>query len=174
MRMIAGCNVAGRRVARAVAERPVEGGALRIAVGSDHRGYPLKERIARYLRSGGHEVIDLGCDGTDSADYPDYAFAVAEKVAAGEADRGILVCGSGIGMSIAANKVKGIRAALCHSIDDARMTRMHNDSNVLSLSAKGIEDPRIEELVHVWLETPFEGGRHLRRIDKISEYEGSS
>jgi ribose 5-phosphate isomerase B len=149
-------------------------GSLKIAVGSDHRGYPLKDRITRQLRAGGHEVVDLGCDGTDSADYPDYAFAVAEKVAAGEADRGILVCGSGIGMSIAANKVKGIRAALCHSIDDARMTRKHNDSNVLSLSAKSMEDPRIEELVRVWLETPFEGGRHIRRIDKIIEYENRS
>ncbi len=144
---------------------------MKIAVGSDHRGYPLKERLARRLRAEGHEVRDLGCDGTGAADYPDYAFPVAEMVAGGEADRGILVCGSGIGMSIAANKVKGARAALCRTIDDARMTRKHNDSNVLTLSEKSMDDPDIEELVRVWLETPFEGDRHLRRLDKISEYE---
>ncbi len=144
---------------------------MKIAVGSDHRGYPLKERLARVLRAEGHEVSDLGCDGSGAADYPDYAFPVAEMVAGGEADRGILVCGSGIGMSIAANKVKGARAALCRTVDDARMTRKHNDSNVLALSEKSMDDPDIEELVRVWLETPFEGDRHLRRLNKIREYE---
>jgi ribose 5-phosphate isomerase B len=144
---------------------------VKIAVGSDHRGYPLKERIARRLHGQGHEVKDLGCAGTGAADYPDYAFPVAEMVARGDVERGILVCGSGIGMSIAANKVKGVRAALCHTIDDARMTRKHNDSNVLTLSEKSMDDPDIEELVRVWLETPFEGDRHERRVKKISEYE---
>lgn len=144
---------------------------MKIAVGSDHRGYPLKERLARKLRAEGHEIHDLGCDGTGAADYPDYAIPVAEMVAKGDADRGILVCGSGIGMSIAANKVRGARAALCRTIDDARMTRRHNDSNVLTLSEKSMDDPDVEELVKVWLETPFDGGRHARRVDKINEYD---
>jgi ribose 5-phosphate isomerase B len=144
---------------------------VKIAVGSDHRGCPLKTRIALKLREEGHEIHDLGCEGTDSVDYPDYAIPVSEMVARGEAQRGILVCASGIGMSIAANKVKGVRAALCHTVDDARMTRMHNDSNVLTLSEKSMDDPDIDELVSVWLETPFEGGRHARRVDKISDYE---
>ncbi len=144
---------------------------MKIAVGSDHRGCPLKARIALKLREEGHEIHDLGCEGTDPVDYPDYAIPVSEMVARGEAERGILVCGSGIGMSIAANKVKGVRAALCRTVDDARMTRMHNDSNVLALSEKSMEDPDVDELVHVWLETPFEGGRHARRVDKISDYE---
>ena len=144
---------------------------MKVAVGSDHRGYPLKDRIARKLREAGYEVEDLGSEGTDSVDYPDYAIPVAEMVAAGKADRGILVCGSGIGMSIAANKVNGVRAALCRTVEDARMTRRHNDSNVLTLSEKSMDDPEIEELVRVWLETAFEGDRHARRVEKITEYE---
>ena len=144
---------------------------MKVAVGSDHRGYPLKDRIARKLREAGYEVEDLGCEGTDSVDYPDYAIPVAEMVAAGKADRGILVCGSGIGMSIAANKVNGVRAALCRTVEDARMTRRHNDSNVLTLSEKSMDDPETEELVRVWLETAFEGDRHARRVEKITEYE---
>jgi ribose 5-phosphate isomerase B len=144
---------------------------MKVAVGSDHRGYPLKDRIARKLRDEGYEVEDLGSEGTDPVDYPDYAIPVAEKVASGKADRGILICGSGIGMSIAANKVKGVRAALCRTVDDARMTRRHNDSNVLTLSEKSMDDPDIEELVLVWLETPFDGDRHTRRIEKITKYE---
>jgi ribose 5-phosphate isomerase B len=147
---------------------------LKIAVGSDHRGYPLKSRITTQLRAEGHEILDLGCHGSDTADYPDFAFPVAEKVAGGEVERGILICGSGIGMSIAANKVKDVRAALCRTIDDARATREHNDSNVLCLSERIMEDPALDELIRVWLETPFEGGRHQRRIDKISEYEHRS
>lgn len=144
---------------------------MKIAVGSDHRGYPLKSRIALKLREEGHEVEDLGSEGTNSVDYPDYAIPVAEMVAAGQADRGILVCGSGIGMSIAANKVKGVRAAFCRTVEEALMTRKHNDSNVLTLSEKSMDDPDIEELVRVWLETAFEGDRHARRIEKITEYE---
>lgn len=145
--------------------------ALKVAIGSDHRGVRLKERIKRFLLSSGHEVDDVGTDSTESVDYPDFAFPVAEKVARGEVDRGILICGSGIGMSIAANKVRGVRASLCRTVDDAVMTRRHNDSNVLALSEKSMDDPEIEELVGRWLETPFEGGRHKRRIDKIAEYE---
>ena len=144
---------------------------MKIAVGSDHRGYALKKRIITLLDALGHESFDLGTGSGESADYPDFAFPVAEMVASGDAERGILVCGSGIGMSIAANKVKGVRAALCRTIDDARMTRKHNDSNVLTLSEKRMEDPDIDELVRVWLETAFEGDRHARRVDKISEYE---
>ena len=144
---------------------------MRIAIGSDHRGFQLKERIGAMLKKAGHEIFDAGCAGTESVDYPDYAFPVAERVSSGQADRGILVCGSGIGMSIAANKVPEVRAALCRTVEDARMTREHNDSNVLALSESSTEDPDLERLVMVWLETAFEGDRHQRRIDKIHAYE---
>jgi ribose 5-phosphate isomerase B len=146
---------------------------VRIAIGADHRGYPLKERLKKTLEARGHEVIDEGCASTESVDYPDFAFPVGERVAGGGAERGILVCASGIGMSIAANKVRGVRAALCRTVDDARMTREHNDSNVLTLSERGIDDPDLDRLVAVWLETPFAGERHKRRIDKILAYERS-
>ncbi|MCD6380306.1 ribose 5-phosphate isomerase B [bacterium] len=146
---------------------------MKVAVGSDHRGFPLKEKIANFLEREGYNVLDLGTDGTDSVDYPDFAIPVALKVAGGEVDRGILVCGSGIGMSIAANKVVGVRASLCKTVQDARMTRLHNNSNVLALSEQSGDDPAIEDLVKVWLETSFEGGRHLRRINKIHKYESS-
>lgn len=144
---------------------------MKVAIGSDHRGYPLKTRIIRLLEELGHDVSDLGTDGTASADYPDFAFPVADSVASGDTDRGILICGSGIGMSIAANKVRGVRAALCRTVEDARMTRKHNDSNVLALSEKSNDYPDLEELVRVWLETPFEGGRHARRLEKIIRFE---
>jgi ribose 5-phosphate isomerase B len=144
---------------------------VKIAVGCDHRGFALKAHLVSSLAKAGHEIVDLGCTGVEPVDYPDFAFAVGEMVASGGAERGILVCGTGIGMSIAANKVRGIRAALCCSVDDARMTRRHNDSNVLALSERALDDPRIDELVAVWLATPFEGGRHERRIGKIREYE---
>ena len=145
--------------------------SMKVAVGSDHRGFPLKERIAEFLEREGYGILDLGTDGTDSVDYPDFAIPVALKVAAEEVDRGILICGSGIGMSIAANKVAGVRAALCRTVQDARMTRLHNDSNVLALSEESGNDPAIEDLVKIWLETSFEGGRHLKRINKIHKYE---
>ncbi|MCX5753605.1 MAG: ribose 5-phosphate isomerase B [Candidatus Krumholzibacteria bacterium] len=144
---------------------------MRIAVGSDHRGFALKAHLVSTLAKAGHEIVDLGCPGVEPADYPDFAFAVGEMVASGGAERGILVCGSGIGMSIAANKVRGVRAALCRTVEDARMTRRHNDSNVLALSERGLDDPHVDELVAAWLSTPFEGGRHERRIEKIREYE---
>jgi RpiB/LacA/LacB family sugar-phosphate isomerase len=144
---------------------------LKIAVGSDHRGFTLKAHLIEMLSREGHEVLDLGCQGTEAVDYPDYAFRVGETVASGGAERGILVCGSGIGMSIAANKVHGVRAALCCSVEDARMTRRHNDSNVLALSERGLGDPKTEEIIRVWLSTPFEGGRHARRVEKIRAYE---
>ena len=144
---------------------------MKIAIGSDHRGYPLKERLRELLSGDGHEVVDMGTDSTDPADYPDSAISVAEKIAGGKADRGIVICGSGIGTSIAANKVDGVRAALCRTVDDARMTRRHNDSNVLALSESSMDDERLEEMVRVWIETEFEGGRHQRRVDKITDYE---
>lgn len=144
---------------------------MKIAVGSDHRGFALKAHLVSSLTKAGHEVVDLGCSGVEPADYPDFAFAVGEMVASGGAERGILVCGSGIGMSIAANKVRGVRAALCCTVEDARITRRHNDSNVLTLPERGLDDPHIDELVAVWLSTPFDGGRHERRIEKIREYE---
>jgi len=144
---------------------------MKVAIGSDHRGYKLKSRLKELLEDRGHEVMDLGTGDQESVDYPDYAFPVSEKVAAGEADRGILICGSGIGMSIAANKVRGIRAALCRTVWDAEMTRKHNDSNVLALSEKSGDDPAVNEVVLTWINTPFEGGRHLRRINKIADYE---
>lgn len=144
---------------------------MKIGIGSDHRGFRFKAKLKEMLASGGYDVVDFGVESPDSADYPDFAFPVAEMVASGEADRGILICGSGIGMSIAANKVKGVRAAFCRTVDEARMARLHNDSNVLTLSEMSMDDPSVEELVRVWLETPFEGGRHQRRVDKISSYE---
>lgn len=144
---------------------------LKVAVGSDHRGYLLKQRIREMLESEGHEVLDLGTDSTESADYPDFGISVAEKTAGGEVERGIVVCGSGIGISIAANKVDGIRASLCRTVDQARMTRRHNDSNVLALSEESAEDPAVEEIVRTWLDTPFDGGRHQGRVDKITDYE---
>ncbi len=144
---------------------------MKVALGADHRGFPLKERLRPMLENLGHAVVDVGSTSDESVDYPDYAFPVAEMVSRGEVERGILVCGSGVGMSIAANKVRGVRAALCRTVEDARMTRQHNDSNVLTLSEKKYDDDDVEELVTVWLETPFEGGRHQRRRDKISAYE---
>ena len=147
---------------------------MKVAVGSDHRGYALKERIAALLKDLGHEALDFGTESAESADYPDFAIPVAEKVASGEVERGILVCGSGVGMSIAANKVRGVRAALCRTVDDARMTRRHNDSNVLTLGEMSMEDPEIDELIKIWLETEYEGGRHQRRLDKITDYENRS
>ena len=144
---------------------------MKIAIGSDHRGWSLKERIKKLLAGEGHEILDFGTDSDDPADYPDYAIPVAEKTAAGEVDRGILICGSGIGVSIAANKVKGARAAQVRTVNDAEMTRRHNDSNVLALSEAMGDDEHLDEIIRVWLDTRFEGGRHKRRVDKITDYE---
>lgn len=144
---------------------------MKIAIGSDHRGYSLKERIKKLLAGEGHEIIDVGTDSEDSADYPDYAIPVAEKTAGGEVDRGILICGSGIGVSIVANKVDGARAALVWTVKDAEMTRRHNDSNVLALSEAMGDNEHLDEIVRVWIDTQFEGGRHQRRLDKITDYE---
>jgi len=144
---------------------------MKIAIGADHNGVEFKQMLKEHLAQHHHEVIDVGPETTDSVDYPDFAFAAAEAVAAGEADRGILICGSGIGMSMAANKVRGVRAALCLTPESARLTRAHNDANVLTLAGwqSGADD--VLEIVDNFMQTDFEGGRHARRVDKIAAYE---
>ncbi len=144
---------------------------MRIAIGSDHRGFEAKRRIVSLLRQLGHEVHDLGTQGPESVDYPDYAFQVAQAVGEGRVERGILICGTGIGMCIAANKVPGVRAAPCHDSITAEMSRRHNDANILCLSADLLGDDLIDRMVRIWLETEFEGGRHARRVDKITRFE---
>ncbi|MBC8368252.1 ribose 5-phosphate isomerase B [bacterium] len=146
---------------------------MRIALGTDHRGYALKEHLARYLREEGHEVLDMGTGGEEPADYPLYAFSVGEKVAAGVADRGILICGTGIGMSIAANKVSGVRAALVYDEEAVRLSREHNDANVLVLPGNWLSDKKAIAWVDQWLAAAFEGERHLRRVGLIDDYDRS-
>ncbi len=140
---------------------------MKIVIGSDHGGFELKEKIHRLLTDLGHEVQDVGCYSTESVDYPVQAKAVADLVASNACDRGILICGTGIGVSMVANRVPGIRAALCHEIFTARMSRQHNDANVLCMGGRVIGPGLAEEMVKVWLTTSFEGGRHLRRITMI-------
>ncbi|NPB07895.1 MAG: ribose 5-phosphate isomerase B [Aquificae bacterium] len=144
---------------------------MKIALGSDHAGFPLKEKIKEFLKKEGYEVIDHGTNSQDSTHYPLFAKAVAESVISGEADRGILICGTGIGMSITANKFPGIRAALCTNEYMARMSRLHNDANVLCLGERVLGVELALSIVKVWLETPFEGGRHLKRVELISGIE---
>jgi ribose 5-phosphate isomerase B len=144
---------------------------MKIAVGNDHRGVAAKNRVVAVLRSLGHEVTDLGAASAQSVDYPDYAIPVAEAVAAGKADRGVLICATGHGMCIAANKVFGVRAANCRDLIDAEMSRLHNDANVMCLSADLISEDAMERMVKTWLETRFEGNRHSRRVEKIARYE---
>jgi RpiB/LacA/LacB family sugar-phosphate isomerase len=144
---------------------------MRIVLGCDHNGVAFKEALKKYLAERGHECIDVGSHGEERVDYPDYGFAAAEKVAHGEADRGILICGSGIGMSIVANKVRGVRAALCCDEEAARLSRRHNDANVLTLAAWQTEDDAVYRIVDAFLESEFEGGRHERRVNKIIAYE---
>ena len=147
---------------------------MRIAVGADHAGFALKNTIAEALRQQGHDVTDFGASGPDSVDYPDYARPVAAAVSRGDAERGILVCFTGIGMSIAANKVAGIRAAVGFNTDAIRLTRAHNDTNVLALGARYTDDDAALEYISIFLQTPFEGGRHARRVGKISAIESGS
>ncbi len=146
---------------------------MRVAIGSDHAGFPLKERLKRELAALGHEVLDAGpSSGERPVDYPDDCFPVAEQVARGEADRGIVLGGSGIGEAIAANKVAGIRAAVVTSDETARLTRLHNDSNVLAAGGRTNPDHEaVARWLRIWLETPFEGGRHIPRLRKIHDYE---
>jgi ribose 5-phosphate isomerase B len=144
---------------------------MRIALACDHRGYVAKERLKAYLVELGHEVEDFGVHNDHSADYPDTVYPAAEAIRENRADRGIMMCGTGIGCSIAANKVQGVRAGLCHDELTASLSRRHNDTNALCLSADLIGEELIRRIVSVWLETPFEGGRHERRINKIRDYE---
>ena len=138
---------------------------MKIALGSDHGGFALKREIADWLKEAGHEVLDLGNEGTASVDYPDYADKVCRAVLSGGCERGILICGTGIGMSMAANRHRGIRAALCHDAFTARMSREHNDANVLCLGGRVLGPALALDIVAVWLATAFEGGRHQRRIN---------
>jgi ribose 5-phosphate isomerase B len=144
---------------------------VRIAIGSDHAGYRLKEKLEQYVKELGHQVDDLGTHSQEPTDYPPICAAVAREVRDGRADRGIVLGGSGQGEQIAANKVRGIRAALCNDLFTARMSRAHNDANVLSIGARIVAPALAREIVAVWLGSPFEGGRHLRRVEQISEIE---
>jgi ribose 5-phosphate isomerase B len=144
---------------------------MKIAVGNDHRGVAVKQRILGLLAELGHEVIDYGATGPTSADYPDSAFLVAEAVGTGKVDRGVLICATGHGMCMAANKILGARAANCRDLIDAEFSRRHNDANIICLSADLIGEELIDRIVRVWLTTDFEGGRHARRVDKIVAYE---
>jgi len=144
---------------------------FRIVLAADHGGVALKAVLIRLLSGMGWDVRDLGTDSTDPVDYPDYGFAAAEAVRRGEADRAILLCKSGIGMAIAANKSSGVRAALVSTVADALLSRRHNDANVLVLGALEVPPRRARNIVRAWLATPFEGGRHRRRVEKIRRYE---
>ncbi|GAA0320044.1 ribose 5-phosphate isomerase B [Bacillus carboniphilus] len=144
---------------------------MKVAIASDHGGINIREEIKALLTELGIEFQDFGCECETSVDYPDYALPVAEKVASGEFDRGILICGTGIGMSISANKVKGIRCALVHDVFSAKATRGHNDSNMLAMGERVIGPGLAREIAKTWLTTEYEGGRHANRIGKISEYE---
>jgi len=144
---------------------------MKIAIGSDHAGFAYKQRIIEFLKSLGHEVTDHGTYGPESTDYPLWIIPTAEAVAKGEAERGIVLGGSGNGEAIAANKVKGIRAALCWNMQTAQASRMHNNANVLSLGERMISIEIALDIVKCWLETPFEGGRHVKRIEEMSRYE---
>jgi ribose 5-phosphate isomerase B len=143
----------------------------RIAIGSDHAGFELKSELAEHLRQSGHEVEDLGTDSEESVDYPDFGAAVARAVVTGKAEYGVCVCGTGIGIGIAANKVKGARAAVVHDTTSARMARQHNDANVVCIGARLTGPQAASDAVDAFLDAEFEGGRHQRRIDEITELE---
>jgi ribose 5-phosphate isomerase B len=145
-----------------------------IAIGCDHRGLALKELIIPLLRNSGHTYQDFGCHTTEPADYPDIAEQVGEAVTSGNFDQGILICSTGIGMSIAANKIKGVRAALCCDVFAAQRARQHNDANVLCLRGEAVDTGAALEIVRTFLATDFEGGRHLRRVNKIRALDGDS
>ena len=153
------------------AAQPAPGAKVAVAIGADHGGYPLKERIGFHLRELGHEVIDCGTDSGDSVDYPDFAHAVAQRVASGAATYGVIVDGAGIGSAMVANKVPGVRAALCYDISSARNSREHNHANVLTLGSGLIGNGLALQIVDAWLATPWAEGRHARRVDKISDVE---
>ncbi len=144
---------------------------MKVAVGSDHRGFDAKQQTKAIVTQMGHECVDFGTDDTHPVDYPDLAYIVAKAVSEGQADRAILICATGLGMSIAANKVKGIRAALCHDELSAQISRDHNDTNVLCLSGDQIGEVLLRKIVEAWLNTEFSGGRHQRRVGKIRAIE---
>lgn len=144
---------------------------MRICVASDHRGFGAKTRLAAMLREKGHDVSDVGAFSTESCDYTDTGGSAAMKIAAGEFDAGVLLCGTGIGMSMTANKVPGVRAALCHDELTAELSRRHNDANALCLPADLLGEELMRRIVEVWLNTPFDGGRHARRLKKLSDLE---
>ena len=145
---------------------------MRVSLGADHKGFELKDKIKKYLVELGHEVTDFGTNSSESVDYPDFGFRVAESVAKGEVDFGITVCWTGNGMNIAANKVKGIRSALCLNEEMAVLARAHNNANVLALAAKFIPEELARKILDAWLSTEFEGGRHARRLEKIKDHQG--
>jgi ribose 5-phosphate isomerase B len=142
-----------------------------VAVGADHAGFLLKQNLKSWLVAQGHTVLDVGTHSPDSVDYPDFAAAVSRAVSVGDATRGVLVCGTGIGMALAANKVPGIRAGVCGDVETARLSRQHNDLNVLALAGRATPSDRAIAIVSAWLDTPFEGGRHERRLAKVSDLE---
>jgi len=147
---------------------------MRIAVGSDHRGIDIRQKLVELLGRLGQEVIDVGSNSDQSVDYPDIAEAVARRVGKGEVDRGILICGTGLGMCIVANKIPGVRAAPCHDDLTAELSRRHNDLNVLCLSGDLLGEKLVDRMVEIWLNTEFEGGRHARRIQKIAQLENGN
>lgn len=147
---------------------------MKIAIAADHAGFALKERLRQKLAADGHEVVDFGPGSGESCDYPDFAQSVGRDVALGRSDRGILVCSTGIGMAMAANKIAGVRAAPVQSEDQVRLTREHNDANVLTLGAKYVDEDQATGMVSVFLETEFAGGRHARRVAKIAQLESSN
>lgn len=144
---------------------------MKISIGSDHAGFEYKKSLAEMLRAQGHEVIDVGTHSADSTDYPIWCIPAAEKVANGEAEKGIVIGGSGNGEAIAANKVKGIRCAIAWSDDTARLGSQHNNANVLSIGERMVSLETAKRLVDIWLSTPFEGGRHVQRIEELAKYE---
>ncbi|MBN2227005.1 MAG: ribose 5-phosphate isomerase B [candidate division Zixibacteria bacterium] len=140
---------------------------MKIAIGADHAGFELKEKVKLILQRLGHDVVDFGTGSTESVDYPDFGLKVARSVASGQSDRGIAICWTGNGMTMAANKVDGIRASLCLNVDMAKLAREHNDANVLTMASKYTPDNVAEQIVMTWLTTSFDGGRHERRVNKI-------
>ncbi|MBU0650549.1 ribose 5-phosphate isomerase B [bacterium] len=140
---------------------------MKISIGCDHGGFVLKDMVVSILKARGIEIVDEGTFSDESVDYPDFAKKVAEVVSRGKVDRGILICGTGLGMSITANRFKGVRAAVCNDLITAKYSRLHNDSNILCMGARVIDKSMAEKIVNIWLDTEFEGGRHQRRVDKI-------
>lgn len=144
---------------------------MKIGLGCDHAGWEIKEDLNLFLKGLGHQIKDFGTDSQDSVDYPDHALPVAKAVGRGDLERGIIICGTGIGSCMVANKVAGIRAAVCHNTYTAEMSRSHNDANILCLGGRVIDKQLAHRIVEVWLNTPFSGGRHARRVKKIEEIE---